>query len=309
VAGTDLGPVVEAIIASRDLPRSVDFYRRGIGWEVLEDAGDGVVMGVPGTETGKIRLVRAAADSNLPAPEIWEIGPRLLGIYASDLARSQEQIRAAGGWSGPIIGYDLEGHQAARLYKPGGPAYPVEILARSTDADDLILTIPGYPERYPTPALEREPDRTHSELHSGVVVVEDVDQALAVFHEAGGMELILDVVVGGPEVEELCTLPPGGSLRIGFVAGEGRAPGRIELLQFYGCPPAPYRNRPVGLRRLAFVVADPDGMADRLAAAGAEKLGPGLLRGPGHIEIELRPDARTRPPGAAAVGEPASLGG
>jgi hypothetical protein len=303
VAGADLGPVVEAIIASRDLGGSVDFYRRGIGWEVLEEGPDGIVMGVPGVETGRIRLVPAAADPGLPPPEIWEIGPRLLGIYASDLARSQEQIRAAGGWAGPIIGYELE-RIKPRLYKPGGPTYPVEILARG--ADDLILTIPGYPERYPTPALEREPDRVHSELHSGVVVVEDVDQALAVFHEAGGMELILDVVVGGPEVEELCVLPPGGSLRIGFVAGEGRAPGRIELLQFYGCPPAPYQNRPVGLRRLAFVVADPDEMAGRLEAAGAEPLGPGLLRGPGHIEIELRPDARTRPPGAATVGGVAS---
>lgn len=276
-----LGSVVEAVVGSRDLAAAKRFAHEAFGLEALAEGDGWALLGVPGSPSGRLRLVAVAESSRPPAPAFWEAGPRLIGIYATDLERTERQVRAAGGWAGPVGTFDI-----------GYPEPLEERLVRG--ADDLWWTVPDYEPRLPTPALEADPGRAHGELHSAVIVVEDADAALALFAGAGGMEVVFDGEVGGEEIEEMLGLPPGGSLRNIVLAGAGLPPARLELLEIHGTPPDPPRRRPVGLRRIVFEVADVAAETAALVAAGAAPLAGGVLEGPAGIEIELRSADRER---------------
>src|SRR5262245_38396161 len=93
----DLGAIVEATVASRDVERATDFQRRAFGWEILERIGSEVVMGVPGSAGGRVRLVETTADPEIAPPNVWEPGARILGVRTRDTMRSRELFEAAGG--------------------------------------------------------------------------------------------------------------------------------------------------------------------------------------------------------------------
>ena len=92
-----LGSIVEATVASRDVAAGVAFARRVFGWEIVGNDAGGVVLGVPEVPVGRVRFVQAAADPGYPAPALWERGPRLLGVYSTDLDRTGQLVEAAGG--------------------------------------------------------------------------------------------------------------------------------------------------------------------------------------------------------------------
>jgi len=93
-----LGAIVEAVIACRDVGTSAAFLTRAFGLDMLEQDGPGTVMGVRGVGTGRIRLVPG---TEAPDPRLWDIGPRLLGMYSRDLARTVRLIDEDGALLGP----------------------------------------------------------------------------------------------------------------------------------------------------------------------------------------------------------------
>lgn len=275
-----LGSVLEVTVASRDVERQVRFCREAFQLEPLARDGDAVLLGVPGSPRGRLRLVRAPADPGLPEPEVWESGLRLIGVYSQDVPRTSELVTAAGGRARPYKSFDA-----------GGMGSYTEGSARGFD--DITWVYPCPSKRLPSPAFASEPSRLHSELHHVAVTTADVSAAIAFFAGAGGMTVVVDQEVEADWACDLIGLPHGTKVRLACLAGADLAPIRLILGSYHGAQPttAAVPGRTVGIRRITFG-ADPVELQDRLVRAGATVLGTGLLRGPAGIEIELRPPGR-----------------
>lgn len=269
-----LGPIVEAVVGTRDVDASSAFAAKAFGLAPIEVRDSSALLGVPGVATGRIRFELAKGDEGHPPPELWEIGPRLLGIYSRDLLETKRRVEAAGGQIGPITSYPYgTSMQEAVVRGPG----------------DLFWTVPQVTPRRPSPALDADPDRLHGELHSAVINVDDLDAAVRFFVDAGGLVSLFDGMLQGEPFERMMGLPEGASLRIAFLSSIDQAPARLELMQFSGVPEAPLRHRSVGLARLSFVcpMSDQPPTRARLVDAGATMSDRDRLRGPAGILIDL----------------------
>ncbi|HEY8533119.1 MAG TPA: FAD-dependent oxidoreductase [Micromonospora sp.] len=284
--------VHEVVVASADVAAAVQFHRQAFGFEVLAgsvDSADGVLLGVPGSPSGRLRLVPASAAPTTP-PNVWDPGPRLLGIYSRDLDATVEAIAAAGGAPRTPVTYAYGGGSLS------------ELVARG--ADGVWWTIPKAVAgaHRPSPALEGDAQRLHSELHTVVLVVDSQEHDAAVqFFTSAGMRAIFDGTMAGAEFEELVGMPPGAQLRLAFLVGPDAAPARLEIMSFTGVPVTPRTAEPVGITRIVFAADDPSATRQALLAAGAEDLGDGVLRGPVGVEIALVPAAETAAPATEAA--------
>lgn len=268
----------EVVVASADVAAAVRFHQAAFGFEVLAgsaSAAEGVLLGVPGAQSGRLRLVPAASTpTSTQPPAAWDPGPRLLGIYSRDLAASVASISAAGGAPRNPVTYPYRTASLSELVALG--------------ADGIWWTIPQAVagSHRPSPALEGDPQRLHSELHSVVLVVEDHDAAVQFFTQAG-MGVLFDGTMSGAQFEELVGMPQGAQLRLAFLIGPDEAPARLEIMSFKGVPATERSPDSTGIKRILFAADDPSTTRQTLLAAGAEDLGGGLLRGPAGVEIAL----------------------
>lgn len=269
-----LGAVLEAVVVTRDLDRSVDFHTRAFGMTVAHSGGGRALLSAAGSGTGRLRLVSVPDAPDAPAPRVWDIGPRLLGIYSRDLERTAAAIDAAGGTSRPRVTY------------PYGAATLSEFVARGTDG--LWWTIPLAADGHrPSPALDGDPGRLHGELHSAVLVPRDHDAAVRLF-TAGGLQVLFEGAMSGEPFTGMVGMPPDASLRLAFLVAPGHPAARLEIMSFTGVSAEDLSRRPTGLRRLVFACDAPGETADTLLAAGATRIDATTLRGPAGVEIELR---------------------
>jgi hypothetical protein len=269
-----LGPIVEVTIASRDVERQVDFLRRAFGFERLEDQGDAVVAGVPGVAVGRVRIVHAESDPDVPEPLGWEIGPRLVAVRTRDVARAKEQFEAAGGRAGPTVTYRHPETQNDEFVGLG--------------PDDVLWAVAFAVGGRPSPALEGDSERLCTEVFSCVVNVEDADAERHLLADAG-WQTLLDFTFDGREIEQVLGLPHGATLKFLMFADPENSPARLELMQFFGVSGGAQRERPVGIRRVTFAVDDLEAGSGILERAGASPAGPGIYVGPAGLELELRP--------------------
>lgn len=274
-----LGAVVEAVVATRDLGGSIGFHTRAFGLDVLHRDAGGALLGAPGADTGRLRLVAAPDAPDAPAPRLWDVGPRLLGIYSRDLERTAAAIDAAGGRSRERVTY------------PYGAATLSEFVALG--ADGVWWTIPRAAAGHrPSPALEGDPGRLHGELHTAVLVPADHDAAVGFFTAAGGLEILFEGEMSGEPFDRMTGIPAEASLRLTFLVSPGHAPARLEIMSFTGVDAEDRTGHQLGLRRLVFASDAPDTTRARLIGSGATRLDATTLRGPSGIEIELRPASR-----------------
>jgi len=269
-----LGAIIEAVVVCRDVEASAGFHARAFGFEVVERDGAEVLMGAPGVETGRLRLAPAAAE-DAEEPRVWDIGPRLLGMYSRDLERSTRAIDEAGGRSREPVTY------------PYGSASLSEAVALGSDGVWWTLPKAG-PGHRPSPALESDPGRLHGELHTAVLVPADHEEALRFFTEAGGLQVAFDGEMSGEPFERMIGMPSGASLRLSFLVSADQAPARLEIMSFTGVEARDLSDRPLGLRRLVFAADDPDASAAALEASGGVRIGERVVRGPAGVEVELR---------------------
>ncbi|MFG1943641.1 VOC family protein [Nonomuraea sp. NPDC048826] len=266
-----LGAIVEAVIACRDVGASATFHTKAFGLDLLELDGSKALLGVEGVGTGRIRLVQG---TEAPDPKLWDIGPRLLGMYSRDLERTTRLIDEAGGRSREVVTY------------PYGAASLTEAVALGPDGVWWTLPQAGAGHR-PSPALEGDPGRLHGELHTAVIVPSDHDAALDFFTTGGGLKVLFDGEMSGPPFDRLTGMPADASLRLSFLVSADQAPARFEIMSFTGVDAADLSDRPLGLRRVVFAADDPAATAAALERHGGERLGELLLRGPAGLEIEL----------------------
>ncbi|TDC98271.1 VOC family protein [Actinomadura sp. 7K507] len=273
-----LGAVIEAVVATRDLGASIDFHTRAFGLDVLHRDAGGALLGGPDGTTGLLRLVAAPDAPESPDPRVWDIGPRLLGIYSRDLERTAAAIDAAGGRSRERVTY------------PYGAATLSEFVALG--ADGIWWTIPRAAAGHrPSPALEGDAGRLHGELHTAVIVPADHDAAVEFFTAAGGLEILFSGEMSGDPFDRMTGIPADASLRLTFLVSPGHTPARLEIMTFAGVDAEDLTDRPLGLRRLVFASDTPDETRAALLKAGATALDGSTLRGPAGIELELRPEA------------------
>lgn len=277
-----LGSILEVTVASRDVDRQARFCRAVFQFEtVVQDAGS-LLLGAPGSDKGRLRLVSADVDPRLPAPEVFEPGPRLLGVYSSDVPRTHDLVAAAGGSPRPYKSFRTEGMGA---YTEGS----------ARGFDDIVWVYPCPERRLPSPAFDSDPVRLHGELHHVGLTVEDVPAATEFFAGAAGMTVVADQKIEADWACDLIGIPHGTRIHLACLAGGDAAPIRLVLASYIGpvAAAACSSARSVGIRRISFE-SDPPTMTDKLVRAGATQLGPGLVRGPAGVEIELRPRAQSK---------------
>lgn len=221
----------------------------------------------------------AAADPPVAEPLGWEPGPRLLAIRSRDVAATRRRFEAAGGRCGPTVTYEHPETQNQEFVGRG----PDDVLW----AVAFAVGGPGSPapQRRPSPALETQSQRTETELFSVVCNVESLAPGRALAR-ALGWRTLLDFAMDGAHIEAVLGLPAGATLDFWMGAEPGNAPARLEMMRFRGVPARAFPARRVGIRR---VVIGVDGDPARYAASlGQPVLAPGVLAGPGGLEIEFR---------------------
>jgi catechol 2,3-dioxygenase-like lactoylglutathione lyase family enzyme len=219
-----------AVVATRDLDVMTSFLRTlGFGesarGELSADAtrclyglGDTtperllVAGDAPG---GLLRLV--ATPTPAPASGPYACGPMAIDLYTTDIERSLALAGQAGARCGPI------GRYAA------GPTPIAE--ARAVGPDGLAVVFIQIEPRRPS-LLDRQPNRLHSEVHSIVWAVPDVDEAAAPWR-AAGLQTLADLTLTDPVVGEFLELPrPDAPLRLQLLCDEAATPSRLEVLAF-----------------------------------------------------------------------------
>jgi hypothetical protein len=267
----------EVVVASNDVAAATAFHTEAFDLEVVDGApesGD-VLLGVTGCAGGQLRLVATDAPAVEP-PAVWDLGARLLGIYSHDLDHTAAAMGSAGGAPRTPVTY------------PYGTASLSELVGRGADGVwwTIPLAVPGG--HRPSQAYAARPERQHSELHTAVLVVDDHDAAVA-FFEAAGLATAFDGAMSGAPFDELVGMPADASLRLAFMVGSDQASARLEIMSFTGVQAADRSADPVGIQRLVFVADDPEASCAAMVAAGAEPIGPALVRGPAGVEIEVVP--------------------
>ena len=213
------------------------------------------VLSVPGSASGRLRLV----GTDLAADEYSQYAPRVeaLDLYTRDMAASLELIERAGFKQvGPAADF------------PFGPLRLQQVAVRGPDQVMLVLVdinhrLPSVLDDASGPAA----DLLHSELHSVVCVVDDLDAATGFFTDAG-LELRATFPLAEPAVPAFMGLPRPSTMRMSVLGNAGSAPPRFELLQFDDEPAPPRPSLPLRPGALLPVfVADVDAAAGSLSAA------------------------------------------
>lgn len=265
----------EVVVASNDVAASTAFHQEAFDLEIVAgaaEAGD-VLLGVPGCAGGQLRLVTADSSVAEP-PAVWDLGARLLGIYSHDLDHTAAAMASAGGAPRTPVTY------------PYGTASLSELVGRGADGIwwTIPLAVPGA--HRPSEAYAAEPERQHSELHTAVLVVDDHDGAVA-FFEAAGLTTAFDGSMSGAPFDDLVGMPADAALRLAFMVGSDQASARLEIMSFTGVEAVDRSADPVGIQRLVFVADDPEAAYAAMVTAGAEPVGPALVRGPAGVEIQV----------------------
>ena len=266
----------EVVIHVVDIEASAKFYICAFDLHMLAGENDSILLGVLNSPSGRIRLREVRAREGV-APHVWDLGPRLLGMYSRDLSSTLKRIESAGGTPRPLVSYPYGGGEMREAIALG--------------SDHVWWTLPEVGAdgpRQPSPALEENPARQHGELHSVVVVVEDVDQAIAFFRDAGGMTLLFDGVMQGEVFEEMIGFPSGASLRIAFLAGPEKAPARIEFMSFEGVERSEGRKDNIGIRRIVMNTADLAETLAKFVELECRMISENVIEGPAGMEVELR---------------------
>lgn len=292
--------VDHAVLGASDLEATVAFVRAlgfvEVARHAVEDsvaaalygvptATTEVVLGVPDAATGRVRVVGTPLAGAEPDP--YHRGGHALDLYTTDIERSLQVSADAGASVGPLADYDF------------GPIHLRQ--AQATGPDHVPWVFVEIAHRLPS-VLDSRPELLHSELHSTVWSVDDLDAATAWWTEVVGLDLRSRFPITEPAVSRFMGLPRTTALAMSVLTGPGAGSPRFELLAFDGepgphVPPVPLT---AGATLPVLVADDLDADLDRLMAGGATAgevvVAPGpagreravVVVGPHGLGLELR---------------------
>lgn len=245
-----------------------------------------LVLTAGGRAAGAVRVVAAPATAGERDPYLR--GGHALDLYTRDIAASRADAARAGAQVGPLADYVF------------GPLHLRQAQADGPDGVPIVFV--EIDHRLPS-LLDDDADRRHSELHSAVWSVDDLDAAIAYWRDVIGLELRSTFPIADPAVPAFMGLPRPSTLRMAVLTGPGAAAPRMELLAYDDEPGAAVPVLPLRAGATVPVVAtdDFDGVRARATAAGARPgptvEAPGVdgasaracvLVGPGELGCELR---------------------
>jgi catechol 2,3-dioxygenase-like lactoylglutathione lyase family enzyme len=311
------------VIGVENLDASLKFYAGTLGLNVAETrtwqgpAFERYWQLPPGTgarcaflehgadPVGRIQLMEfgAARRKRVRPPEIRRaVGLFNLNIYASDIRRDYERLKAEGFnfWSqpahnnfGPVVGETME----ASFDGPDGVVINL-IQLLTEDPKTVIGRIVSFINRY---------GRTPTGFTSVVTTahtVADMEKALAFYYGPLHMRLFIESVLQGEVTNRALSLPADAKTRSVIVQGDHEY-GKIALASAmnYQIPAiAPDAVPPnIGYLAQSFQVGDLDETASACAAVGAE-----VFSGPMEIDLPGRGKCASmvvRNPGSGALQE------
>ena len=225
-----LGSPDHVVVGSRD-PAVTAAFLRVLGFTtattspLAADAAAvlGATEGVPvvdcragGRERGRILLVETSHPPPQRGP--FDTGCHALDLYTTDVERSVALARDAGAQVGPVGSY-AAGELPIREAKALGP-------------DGLPIVFIETPRRRPS-LLDDEPERLHSEVHSIVWAVSEVEAAEPFWTGPAGLHRLVDFTLADPAIASFMGLPrPDAAVRLALLCDAEATPSRLELLAF-----------------------------------------------------------------------------
>ena len=235
-----------------------------------------VVLGVEGAAGGRVRLIASPLEPD--AYSLYAPRAEALDVYSRDVRGSVAEAEGAGyEAAGPVADYAFGPMRLIQAMVHG----PDEVALVYVDLDPTTFRLPSV--------LDAEPERRHSELHSVVCVVDDLEAATAFFQDVAGLSLRATFPLTEPAVSRFMGLPRESTMRMSVLSAEDAAPPRFELLQFDGEPADPRASLPLRPGGLLPVFTTPDLDAAAGLLDGARLLAGAVVgRTPGGVEVEVR---------------------
>lgn len=180
----------------------------------------------------------------------YDLGPRGLDLYTSDMAASLIVAARAGGEVGPVAVLEL------------GPMTMKQVTVWGPDDVPLVL-IENSSRR--ASLLDDHPEQLHSEIHSLVWAVADRD-AEADWWQSQGSVKGMDLAFREPAVSEFMRLPDREvDVAMVMLANQANDPIRFELLEFSGRSGSEFVGDMAGIQAIGFAS---DGPSTRLTTPG-----------------------------------------
>jgi len=250
--------------------------------------GDSVelVLRVEGASAGGLRLVHSSMAP--PGPDAYARGGHAIDLYTTDMDASVEISRQAGADMSIVADFDF------------GPVHLRQSMA--TGPDGVMIVFVEIAHRLPT-ILDTHPDRLHSEVHSVVQAVDDLDAATSWWTDVVGLTLRNRFPINEPAVAEFMGLPRPTALTMSVLTDVEVSAPRYELLAYEGEPGGYHGTRPLrpGGVRPVMTVTDVAATTARLVQSGGQAgpivSAPALsgsaqravvVTGPGGLDVELR---------------------
>ena len=222
--------VDHAVVGASDLAATVAFVT-ALGFEAVErrdltadqafdlyalpGATTEVVLTAPGATAGSVRVV--ATPLPRPTTDPYRRGGHALDLYTTDIERSMALSAAAGATVGPLADYEF------------GPIHLRQ--GQATGPDGVPWVFVEIAHRLPS-VLDTDPQRLHSELHSAVWAVDDLDATTAWWTDVVGLDLRSRFPIAEPAVPAFMGLPRPTTLAMSVLTGPAAAAPRFELLAY-----------------------------------------------------------------------------
>jgi hypothetical protein len=182
----------------------------------------------------------------------YDLGPRGLDLYTSDMDASLRVAQSTGADVGPVATVEI------------GPMVMKQVTVWGPDHIPLVL-IQNSSRR--ASLLDDHPSELHSEVHSLVWAVADRD-AEAQWWQANGVTMGMELSFDDPAVATFMRLPdPQVEVHMVMMANAANDPIRFELLQFADRTGTAFAaDQAAGIQAVGYTVAN--GQAQRLTTPG-----------------------------------------
>lgn len=175
------------------------------------------VLRTPGLATGALHLV----EFTNPGPpvregaQVFDRVPKNLDVYARDLPARYEELRAAGlAFRAPWV----------EMPAPGGLTFR-EVQMPGHDATNIVL-LEILDTNYPhSPA-------GYAGIGPLIIVVADAETETAFYQDVLGLDMVMQDLLAGPEIERMVGLPEGAGIDFRVLGTEADPMGRIEVIEY-----------------------------------------------------------------------------
>lgn len=187
-------------------------------WDIAaDDIARQVLLRTPGVQTGALHLVEFTRPGTpvREGAQVFDRVPKNLDVYARDLPARYEELRAAGlEFRAPWV----------EMPAPGGLTFR-EVQMPGHDATNIVL-------------LEiLDTDYVHSPAgYAGIgpliIVVGDAAKETTFYQDVLGLELVMQDLLAGPDIERMVGLPAGAGIDFRVLGAEADPMGRIEVIEY-----------------------------------------------------------------------------